>query len=72
MALYTNIYPALKAADPTNATAFVAAAVQAAQWEPGMVARFCKLTQADPVEVDQIVRQSRAARDVGVQWFVPT
>lgn len=70
MALYTSIYPSLKAEDPTNAAAIVAAAIQAAEWESGMVARFCALIQADPVEVDQIVRQARAARDVGVQWFV--
>ncbi len=67
MAIYTNVYPALKALDAPNAAALVAAAVQAAEWQPAMVAKFCKLIAADPVEVAGIVANSRNS---STPWFV--
>ncbi len=66
---YPLIYPTLKAADAGNAAALVAAAIQAAGWESDMVARFCVLISASPIEVDGIVRQAHAARNAGKPWF---
>ncbi len=70
MATYTNIYPTLKALDAANTGALVAAAAQAFQWDAAGLARFCKLVQADPVEVAGIIATARAAKDAGTPWFV--
>jgi DNA-binding GntR family transcriptional regulator len=72
IARFPNIYGTLKALDAPTSAAFIAAAAQAASWEPEAVARLCKLTAADPSEVDAIVRQARAASasgDPASQWL---
>ena len=67
---FPNSYAALKAVDPVNAAAIVAAAIQAASWEPEMIARFCNMIGADPVEVANIVQQSRAGAGTPAgAWF---
>ena len=63
---FPSIYPALKALDAGIAAAFVAAALQAMEWDSAHVATFCALINASPVEVDNINRQCRAAAQSGV------
>lgn len=67
---YPNSYAALKAIDPVNSAAIVAAAIQAAAWQPEMIARFCNMIGADPAEVAGIVQQSRAGYGTAAgAWF---
>ncbi len=63
---HSNIYPMAKALDPKLAAAFAAAAGEAMQWEPGSVARFCKLIGADPKEIDNVQRTMHLLRERGV------
>lgn len=63
---FPSIYATLKGLDPANTAAFVAAALQAMEWDAAHVAAFCGLINADPKEVDNINRQARAAAESGV------